>query len=74
MRDSLPFSFLFKFLFCCFVCKFNNLDFIFYLGLSDLNYAEIAFRQDNELECLKNYLSLEKPAQEVESSVWMQNL
>lgn len=50
------------------------MDFIFYLGLSDLNYAEIAFRQDNELECLKNYLSLEKPAQEVESSVWLQNL
>lgn len=38
-----------------------------FIRLSVLNYAEIAFRQDDELECLKNYLSLEKPAQEVES-------
>lgn len=41
--------------------------FIFYLGWSILNYAEIAFRYDNEMQCQKNYLSLEQPAQEAES-------
>lgn len=39
--------------------------FIFYLGWSILNY-EIAFRYDTEMQCQKNYLSLEQPAQEAE--------
>lgn len=75
MRESL----LVFFHFCCccgffFFGKFNNLDkFIFYLGWSILNYAEIAFRYDNEMQCQKKYLSLEQPAQEAESFSMVEN-
>lgn len=72
MRDSLLVFFPILLL-LFFFGKFNNLDFIFYLGWSILNYAEIAFRYDTEMQCQKNYLSLEQPAQEAESFSMVEN-
>lgn len=73
MRDSLlVFSIFVVVVF--FFGEFNDLDkFIFYLGWSILNYAEIAFRYDNEMQCQKKYLSLEQPAQEAESFSMVEN-
>lgn len=72
MRDSLLVFSIFVVVF--FFGEFNDLDkFIFYLGWFILNYAEIAFRIDNEMQCQKNYLSLEQPAQEAESISMVEN-
>lgn len=59
MRDSPLVFFPFLLFVCFFFGKFNNLDkFIFYLGWSILNYAEIAFRIDNEIAMSKELFEL----------------